>query len=125
MLSKKDIRPVLNLDATSKTESFQNKTLRPILKLQHSIILLMFKNWSNKHKIDLFTITPDKFTGLLETSFSKNTAVKNQLLGVVIGQFTSDEYVIYEKEASEYNKRIFTMLKQRLVDSLEELKGQN
>lgn len=125
MLSKKDIRPVLNLDATSKTESFQNKTLRPILKLQHSIILLMFKNWSNKHKINLFTITPDKFAGLLETSFSKNTAVKNQLLGVVIGQFTSDEYVIYEKEASEYNKRIFTMLKQRLVDSLEELKGQN
>ncbi|MFD0993526.1 glyoxalase [Tenacibaculum geojense] len=125
MLSKKDIRPVLNLDATSKTESFQNKTLRPILKLQHSIILLMFKNWSNKHKINLFTITPDKFTGLLETSFSKNTAVKNQLLGVVIGQFTSDEYVIYEKEASEYNKRIFTMIKQRLVDSLEELKSQN
>ncbi|WP_406745628.1 hypothetical protein [Tenacibaculum maritimum] len=38
---KLSIRPALNLSSTIPIEDFQNRTLRPILKLQHSFILQM------------------------------------------------------------------------------------
>ncbi|CAL2065405.1 glyoxalase [Tenacibaculum sp. 190524A05c] len=123
MPSKKDIRPVLNLNFSGATEAFQNITLRPILKLQHSIIILMFKSWAVKHKIRLFSITVEGLKEILEKSLSKNNAIKNQLLGITIGHFTDEEYETYALNSSEYNKRIFTMIKQRLFDSFEEIKN--
>lgn len=122
MLSKKDIRPKLDLDAVGETEGFQNKTLRPILKLQHEILLLVFKTWSEKHRINLFSLNVERFNSILEKEFSKNNVVKNQLVGIVIGQFTAEEYKEYIIKSSEYNKRIFNMIKKRLFDSFEELK---
>ncbi|MFY7670763.1 glyoxalase [Tenacibaculum sp. MEBiC06402] len=123
MLDKKDIRPKLELTAIGKTEGFQNVTLRPILKLQHDIIILVFKNWAVKHKIKLTAMKKDELSKVLDNSFSKNNVVKNQLLGIVIGQFTADEFEEYQIDSSEYNKRIFTMIKKRLFDSFEELKN--
>ncbi len=122
MFSKKSIRPNLNLSFGSEREKFQNQTLRPILKLQHSIIILLFKNWVKKYKIELGNLSKDHFNQILENSFSKNNAVKNKLLGIVIGQFTDEEFENYDLNSSEYNKRVFSMIKKRLFDSFEELK---
>ncbi len=123
MTSKIDIRPKLELTAIGKTEGFQNITLRPILKLQHDIIILIFRNWAVKHKLKLASMNLDEYSKILDNSFSRNNVVKNQLLGIVIGQFTVNEFEEYQLESSEYNKRIFTMIKKRLFDSFEELKN--
>ncbi|AUC14568.1 hypothetical protein BTO06_05145 [Tenacibaculum sp. SZ-18] len=123
MISKLDIRPKLELTAIGRTEGFQNVTLRPILKLQHDIFILMYRNWAEKHRVKLVSINQDEFSNILENSFSRNNVVKNQLLGIVIGQFTVNEFEEYKLESSEYNKRIFTMIKKRLFDSFEELKS--
>ena len=45
-------------------------------------------------------------------------ALKQQLLGIVIGLFTAKELIIYHKDSSIFNKRIFSMLKERLKDQL-------
>ena len=34
----------------SSEERFQNTTLRPIIKLQQDLLILVFKNYINKHK---------------------------------------------------------------------------
>ncbi|SNR15341.1 glyoxalase [Tenacibaculum jejuense] len=125
MISKKDIRPELNLSSLTPDENFQNKVLRPILKLQHDILILTFKNWSTKQKIKLTDINKDNFRELLEKSFSRNIVIRNLILGITIGQFTSEEFLVYQKNASEYNRRIFTMAKQRLFDSFDEIKKDN
>ncbi len=124
-MTKKDIRPKLELTGATKNEKFQNEVLRPIIKLQHEILILVFKNWCVKQKIKLGNTSKEEFELLLKKSFSKNIAIRNLILGIIIGHYTEDEYVTYQKNTSEYNKRIFTMTKKRLFDSFEEIKKGN
>ena len=114
---KLSIRPVLNLGSKSVDEDFQNRTLRPILKLQHSIILHVFTHFSNKQKTDITGLTREKFDSYVRTTTKKNTVLRNQLLGLIIGQFTDYEFETYILNDSEFNKRILTMIGQRITDS--------
>ncbi|WP_442266877.1 glyoxalase [Tenacibaculum sp. ZS6-P6] len=121
-MDKKSIRPVLNLISVKSDENFQNEVLRPILKLQHEILILTFKNWSIQQKIKLVNLNKDKFQETLDKSFSKNVVIRNLILGIIIGQFTKDEFLEYQKNTSEFNRRIFSMAKQRLFDSFDQIK---
>ncbi|PQJ23334.1 glyoxalase [Tenacibaculum sp. SG-28] len=118
---KLTIRPQLELDATGPDENFQNTTLRPILKLQHDLILRLILREISKHKIELTNFTSAQLSIKLTTILSKNIPFRNQYLGIVIGQFTLQEYDEYSENPSEFNKRIIGMLKQRILDSKEEL----
>ena len=122
MDSKKlSIRPELNLESIIPDEDFQNRTLRPILKLQHDLILLLFISFCDKQKIDIYK-DEKKFNSIVNTHIGKNMVWKNQYLGLIIGQFTTDEFAIYLENNSEFNKRIITMIGQRLKDSQLEIK---
>ncbi len=122
MDSKKiSIRPELNLSSTIPDEDFQNRTLRPILKLQHDLILFLFISFCNKQKIDLYK-DENKFNSIVNTHIKKNMVLKNQYLGLIIGMFTTEEFGIYLKNDAEFNKRIITMIGQRLKDSQLEIK---
>ncbi|CAL2088544.1 glyoxalase [Tenacibaculum sp. 190524A02b] len=125
MEDKKSIRPVLNLSSNNENESFQNETLRPILKLQHDIIVRVFSRISIKQKVDIHNFSNDRFTDYIKKVVFKNIGLRNQLLGVVIGQFTNEEYISYEKNTSEFHKRIIQMIQKRLLDSIEEIKDIN
>lgn len=120
--NKQSIRPTLNLAAEGVEENFQNVVLRPILKLQHEILLLVLANYLKKQKLDIHNTSNEKLANSIDGIVSKNNAFKNQLLGIVIGQFTSDEFKKYEIQSSEFNKRIFGMTKKRYTDSLEEIR---
>ncbi len=117
------IRPVLNLSADKENESFQNLTLRPILKLQHDIIIRLFINSIKKQKLQEAIENKEVFFQFIETSIVKNIPLRNLLIGLVLGQFTISEFDEYKKNRSEYNKRIINMIKQRLYDSFDEFKG--
>ena len=114
---KLSIRPVLNLGSKSVDEDFQNRTLRPILKLQHAIIVQVFTHFSNKQKTDITGLTQEKLDSYVRSTTKKNTVLRNQLLGLIIGQFTEDEFETYILNDSEFNKRILTMIGQRITDS--------
>ncbi len=118
---KISIRPQLDLDATAPNENFQNTTLRPILKLQHDLILRLFLKEITKYNTELIHFTTAQFSDKLHIIFSKNIPLRNQYLGIVIGQFTVLEFDTYTENKSEFNKRIIGMIKQRLLDSKEEL----
>ena len=53
---KKSIRPILPNIASqtykSQGEAFQNITLRPILKMQHDLLIARFESYLNKNKVD-------------------------------------------------------------------------
>lgn len=121
---KISIRPELNLSSTMPNEDFQNRTLRPILKLQHDLILLLFIRFCNKQKIDVYK-DEKKFNSIVNTHIKKNMVLKNQYLGLVIGQFTKEEFAVYAEKDSEFNKRIITMIVQRLKDNQSEIKQTN
>lgn len=120
---KKNIRPKLDLpEASTKVEQFQNEVLRPILKLQHDILVHIFSDFAKRQKQMVSTISDDKLYNFIRVALSKNMIFRNQLLGIVIGHFTVDEYKFYIIRSSEFNKRVIQMIAQRLFDSKEELK---
>ncbi len=125
MDNRKDLRPVLvKIEETlgySAEEKFQNLTLRQIIKLQHNLIVMLFKNYAFVRKTDLKSISEQRIKRFIESSLSKDIAFKNRMIGVIIGHFTIEEYEVYKELSSEFNKRILAIVKNRLKDSISEL----
>lgn len=118
-VTKKTIRPILNLSASSEKECFQNEVLRPILKLQHDIIIALFTFYIEKHNINVVDLDSTNDESEISTVIKKNTVLRNQLLGTVIGQMVLEEFLIYKKEERAYNKRILNMIGKRIFDSFQ------
>ena len=123
MDSKKlTIRPVLNFSSEIPIEDFQNKTVRPILKLQHDLLLQFFIFFCNKQKVDILNVEKEKFNKAVNNITKKNINLKNQFLGLIIGQFTVGEFEFYKENNTDINKRILMMIGQRIKDSQLEIK---
>lgn len=120
--NKISIRPVLNLSSEIPVEDFQNKTIRPILKLQHELLLQFFVFFCKNQKVDILNIEKEKFNKAVNNITKKNINLKNQFLGLIIGQFTVGEFAFYKENNTDINKRILTMIGQRIKDSQLEIK---
>jgi hypothetical protein len=121
---KRKERPVLkNLiqENTTEIEKFQNETLRPIIKMQHSIIILFFKHCLLNRKIALSKLSDKELLETISSFFSKDNKFKNQLFGIIIGHFSEEEFQVYLGHYSEINRRIVQITTQRLRDSTQEL----
>jgi hypothetical protein len=55
----------------------------------------------------------------IENAIHKDMKFRNSLKGMVIGQFTIEEYEIYIKNSSDLNKRMMNLVKERLVDHIQ------
>ncbi|TCI84658.1 glyoxalase [Tenacibaculum sp. M341] len=115
------IRPVLNLSSVQEEENFQNTTLRPILKLQNDLIMSVFLHFCKKQKIVMSKIAKEHFQQEVTALIKKNAVLRNQLLGIIIGQFTQEEFAIYVEKDTEFNKRILSMMGKRIYDNQQEL----
>ena len=110
----KSIQQDLN---TSHLEQFQNDKLRPILKLQHEIVLALFQSNLFRNKVLFAELKVEEKRSKLDQLFQKNLSFKNQSIGAVIGMLTLDEYTVYTKDTPAHNRRIITMLKQRIMST--------
>ena len=120
-LSLLNIRPTLsiNLEKVSlPEETFQNKTLRPILKLQHDTIIGLFKNFLRHHKANYEAMLSQEKIMFIDSVLNKELKLKNTLLGVVIGQFTTLELQEFNTNSQNLSKRIADLLRQRIIDSI-------
>lgn len=117
-------RPVLQdliKENMSVIELFQNQTLRPVIKMQHYLLIASFKNYIAKRKIDFSTLTDQKKRSKTKAVFVKDINYKNLTLGFIIGAFSADEYAYYSSNSSELNRRILQIITQRVQDSLGEI----
>ena len=116
------IRPILNLKRSSQItneESFQNDTLRPIIKLQSPVLIETYRNYIIKHKNVFYELSNEKKLDYIENSINKNQKFRNLLKGMIIGLFTIEEYHIYKKNSSSLNKRMMNIVLKRLQDNLQ------
>ena len=117
------IRPVLQkakVNAeTSSDEYFQNITLRPVIKLQNSLLIASFKNYIRKHKNTYCELSLEKRLEYIEKSIQKDIKFRNSLKGMIIGQFTVEEYETYIENSSALNKRMMRMVINRLKDQVQ------
>lgn len=99
---------------SSTDELFQNEVLRPILKLQNDLFTASFINYIEKNKTDFYSQTTEKKMSTIENAIQKDIKFRNALKGMIIGLFTTDEYAEYKKNSSSLNKRMMSMLIERL-----------
>jgi hypothetical protein len=103
----------------SSDEIFQNTTIRPVVKLQNDLLLAAFKNYAAKHKNVFYDLSIDKRLDYIENAIHKDMKFRNSLKGMVIGQFTLDEYEIYIQNSSALNKRMMDIVKERLKSNIQ------
>jgi hypothetical protein len=121
--SLKKIRPIIATarisDTMSIEEYFQNKTLRPVLKLQNPLLLDVFKNYIKKHKNSYYSLSIEKRFVYIENAIQKDIKFRNSLKGMIIGQFTVEEYQDYIQNSSALNKRMMNMVVERLKNQIQ------
>jgi hypothetical protein len=115
-----EIRPQIDTKDTTlnPAEEFQNKTLRPILKLQHDLLLAIFEDMLEKRKVNIGHLPVEQKEAQIRHRLSKDNKLRYVLLGTVIGQFTTEEYAVYLSMEAEAKKRTFNMIAMRLLDAL-------
>lgn len=119
-MNKKE-RPILSelVNAgTSDIEKFQNEAIRPIIKMQHNLLIILFQNYLKHRKINFNNLKKEKQKERINIILTKDTNFKNILLGIVIGHFSKNELMFYTKNTSELKRRIIQIVNQRSQDSL-------
>ncbi|WP_179319891.1 glyoxalase [Winogradskyella helgolandensis] len=106
-------------NGTSADEAFQNKTLRPIIKLQHDLLIAVFNNYIVKHKNVFYNLNLDEQLNYISNAIQKDIKFRNSLKGMIIGQFTVEEYERYIQNSSALNKRMMAIVKERLIQSIQ------
>ena len=104
---------------SSLEEVFQNRTLRPILKMQNDLFIQVFINYAAKQKNVFFSLTPEKKMIYIENVIQRDIKFRNSLKGMIIALFTLDEYAEYIRISSNLNKRMMNMLVERLKSQLQ------
>lgn len=103
----------------SREEFFQNKTLRPVIKLQNELFVEVFKNYIKKHKNSFHSYSVEKKLNFIENAIQKDIKFRNSLKGIVIGQFTVEEYLLYIEHSSALNKRMMHLVKERMFSNIQ------
>lgn len=114
------LRPDISAKKVEQTlsEAFQNTTIRPILKYQHSILIVFFNSNVHVQYIVSANYSLLKKQNQLKLFVSKQLAFRAQLLGIVTGLFTELEFEFYLSEKVNIDKRITNMILERFFSTL-------
>ena len=104
---------------TTNEERFQNQTLRPIIKFQNPLLIAAFKNYIRKHKNSYYELDLERRLEYIENAIQKDIKFRNSLKGMIIGQFTIEEYQDYITNSSALNKRMMNMVINRIKDQVQ------
>jgi hypothetical protein len=114
-----ELRPSLGLPSENllPDEHFQNIVFRPILKLQHHLIEAVFKNYLEEKSIKFQSQSAFQQRITIENAVKRDLPLRHTLFGCIIGLLTADEYATYLVNRIDYNKRLSSLLIQRLSDT--------
>ena len=113
-----DIKKIEGFDKMSNLESFQNETLRPILKFQNPIILGVYRNYIDTRKGVFYKLSNDGRLDYINKTLQKDQKVQNYIKGIIIGHFTIEEFNVYSQNMSAINKRIMSLVIKRIKDQV-------
>jgi len=103
---------------TRNEEIFQNKTLRPIIKLQEELLISVFRHYIQKHKNIFYNLSTEKQLDYIENAIHKDMKFRNSVKGMIIGQFTLEEHKEYIQNSSSLNKRMMHLVNGSIKNNL-------
>lgn len=117
------LRPSIqaNNDTHNLLESFQNKTIRPIIKLQSDFLLRHIKAYIKKNKPSFNVLNFEAQKQYLSQILKSDIRLKTELISFIVALFTLEEQAFYLENQNAITKRISEMLYSRCVDLVEEL----
>jgi hypothetical protein len=116
-----NLRPQISsiqFENSTQEELFQNKTLRPIIKLQKNLLVSVFSHYFKKHKYIFYTLSIEKKLDYIENAVHKDMKFRNSLKGIIIGHFTLKEHQQYMENSSALNKRMMTLVKESIKSNI-------
>ena len=118
--SKTSIRPLIptalvNENMTNE-EKFQNTTLRPVIKMQHDLLFLRLESELNQVTFQNLTRAAKK--QFIQTVLFKGNAIRSEVIGLISGCFTLEEYGFFRENAKTMNKRIIQIIIERVINTL-------
>jgi hypothetical protein len=102
----------------SPAETFQNSVLRPVIKMQNDLLMAHIESRIALMKIDWMRLTSIKKQDTLHALLTKDQGLKNEIIGMVLGNFSLDEYQQYASMQKELNRRITQIVLNRSLDKL-------
>ena len=102
-------------------ELFQNMVLRPVIKMQHDILILRVKSYFISKRVMFNVMDKKKRTLAIEQAFLADNAFKKEIQGMILGQLDTTEYRRYLQNERNMNKRIIQMVRNRMLDSVLQL----
>lgn len=119
------VRPKLPVALTEgelkEEELFQNMVLRPVIKMQHDLLIMRVKSHLNSKRVRFNVMDNKKRTEAIIQAFQNDHNLKKEIQGMIIGQLTVLEFQQYLKSERSLNKRIVQMVRNRMIDSLFDL----
>ena len=100
-------------------EYFQNTVLRPIIKFQNDLLIAVFLQFCTKYKNVFFELSTEKKILYIESAVAKDSKLRNTFRNLLIGLFSVEEYSEYLKNASNLNKRMTGIVKERLISNVQ------
>jgi hypothetical protein len=109
------------LPTPTAVADFQHQVLRPLLKLQHPLLLATVADFAHDYRLPL--ARPDaELSAALAELLARNARLRATLTGLVVGHFTQLEMAFYRPHRSELNRRLLDLAQQRVLSSLAELR---
>ena len=119
------VRPILPeslVEGNLKEEElFQNMVLRPVIKMQHDILILRVQSYFLSKKVVFHMMDKKKRVNAIESAFQNDNPFKKEIQGMILGQLNPEEFKSYLKSERSMNKRIIQMVRNRMLDSILEL----
>ena len=102
-------------------ELFQNMVLRPVIKMQHDLLIMRVKSHFRSKRILFNLMDNKKRTETIIQAFQSDHNLKKEIQGMITGQLSLAEFQQYLQSERSINKRIIQMVRNRMIDSLLEL----
>lgn len=109
------------LPTPTTVADFQHQVLRPLLKLQHPVLLAIVADFALDYRLPL-TDTDAELGEAISKLMTRNARLRATLTGMVVGLLTQPELVFYRQHRNELNRRLLDLIQQRVLDSLDELR---
>lgn len=100
---------------------FQHQVLRPLLKLQHPLLLAIVADFAHDYRLPLTRPEAELGAALTEL-LARNARLRATITGIIVGLFTQQESAFYRPQRNELNRRLLDLAQQRILSSLPELR---
>jgi len=95
-------------------EAFQNDVLRPVIKMQHLVLLSAWHRYVASQKGKFYKLNRPDQEAYIRHAFQTNRAFRAFNLGIVCGVLTKVEWDTFRSSEKELSKRIFNLILQRI-----------